>query len=166
MPKFPIMMPILFIILLFLPIRVPNLQLKALAYLIWVFGGIVLLMRGVTYLVVPAMLDYNSYGMPMLAGLIALALAIGYAKGKFVLSKTARRNIERIDQFTTPQKPILVYSVRSWIVIALMIGISISLNIMAITDLARGLINLAIGFGLIMSSLVYMRALRPIKSAQ
>jgi len=149
------LMPFIVLILLLLPIRLSSSQMKGLAFFIWLVGGIVLCIRGVTFITTAP-----EHPGALLLGLIAAgALAIGFGKGKFVLSKTSRRNLERIDQFTEPKKPIQVYSVKSWIMITLMVGISVALNIFNTPLLWRGGINLAIGFALIISSLAYLKAM-------
>jgi hypothetical protein len=93
----------------------------------------------------------------MIAGVAALV--IGYGKGKFVLSKTSQKNIERLNQVTVPQRLIHVYSKRSWILISLMVLIAMSLNWFHVSGLLRGSINLGIGIALIVSSLAYLPSL-------
>lgn len=160
MPKLPIM-PFIVAILLLLPIRLNNQAMKGLAFTLWLIGGLVLAVRGVSFL-----MDSPAVTNPMLlAGLIVAALIIGFGKGKFVLTKTSNKNIERIDQFTEPKKPIQVYSLRSWIIIALMVGISVALNIFQVDNIVRGPINLGIGVALIISSLAYMKALNSAKQS-
>lgn len=154
-------MPIILVLLLLLPIRLGNQALKGLAFTLWLIGGLVLSIRGINFLIdSPAMAN-----IALMAGLIAAALIIGFGKGKFVLGKTSAKNIERIDQFTEPRKPIEVYSVRSWIIITLMVGISVALNVFNVDHVVRGPINLGIGFALIVSSLVYLKSLGATKQA-
>jgi hypothetical protein len=150
-------MPFVILILLLLPVRLAKAQMKGLAFFLWLTGGSILFFRGIGYLLASP----EHTNAPLLAIVAALALAIGFGKGKFVLSKTSRRNIERIDQFTEPKKPIHVYSVKSWLIIGLMVGISVALTVFNTPMLWRGGINLGIGFGLIISSLAYLKALSP-----
>ena len=153
-------MPFVILILLLLPIRLAKTQLKSLAFFIWLVGGTVLLYRGFDFLT-----EAPEHTNAMLIAIVAAAaLAIGYGKGKFVLSKTSRKNIERINEFTEPKKPIQVYSLRSWIMISLMVGISLALTWLNTPLLVRGAVNLGIGFGLVISSLAYLKAVAaPIK---
>lgn len=154
-------MPFIVVLLLLLPIRLNTQALKGLAFTIWLIGGLVLSVRGVQFLT-----DSSAMGnMALLIGLAIAALVIGFGKGKFVLSKTSTKNIERIDQFTEPKKPIQVYSVRSWIMICLMVGISIALTVFNVDNIVRGPINLGIGVALIISSLAYLKALGATKQA-
>lgn len=157
---FPIM-PVIVAVLLLLPIRLNNQALKGLAFTIWLIGGLVLCVRGTFFLTESSAIN----NIALMAGLAALALAIGFAKGKFVLSKTSAKNIERIEQFTEPKKPIQVYSVRSWIMITLMVGISVALTVFNVDNIVRGPINLGIGMALIISSLAYLKALGSNKQA-
>jgi hypothetical protein len=148
-------MPLILVILLFLPIRLNNQALKGLAFTLWLTGGLVLSIRGINFL-----FDSPALGnLALMAGLVLAALIIGFGKGKFVLSKTSAKNIERINQFSEPRKPIQVYSMRSWIIITLMVGISLALNFFQIDYIVRGPINLGIGFALIVSSMVYLKSL-------
>jgi hypothetical protein len=150
-------MPFVIIVLLLLPFRLSQQPMKTLAFFLWLVGGLVLSIRGTLFL-----LDAPEHSNPLILILaVVLALAVGYGKGKFVLSKTSQRNIERIEQFTAPKRPIQVYSLRSWLIIAIMVGISIALTVMHVPQIWRGSINLAIGFALIISSLAYLKALFP-----
>lgn len=152
-------MPIILVILLLLPIRLNNQALKGLAFTLWLMGGLVLSIRGINFLTDSPALS----NLVLMAGLIVAALVIGFGKGKFVLAKTSTKNIERIDQFTEPRKPIEVYSLRSWIIITLMVCISLALNVFKVEYIVRGPINLGIGFALIVSSMVYLKSLSATK---
>jgi hypothetical protein len=156
MPNIPIM-PIIVIVLLLLPIRLVGRQLKILAFGIWLIGGLVLLGRGAYFLFLSAVLTKASIAMLALA--VVIAVVVGLAKGRFVLSKTSSRNIERLDSITESRRPIHVYSVRSWIIIGIMVLISVALTVFAVPNLIRGGINIAIGLGLIVSSLAYLKSL-------
>src|SRR5205085_8572606 len=87
-------------------------------------------------------------------------LTIGVAKGRYVLAKTSQRNIDRIRAMTAPQRPIRVYSLRSWIVIGLTVSLSLALTLFNTPPFWRGGINLAVGFALLMSSINYLTTLR------
>lgn len=152
---FPIM-PFVFIVLMLLPIRLEPRQLKVLAFALWGVGGLMLTYRGVDFLLG----THPTVDIAILATFAAVSVAIGIAKGKFVLSKTSQRNIERLDQMVEPHRPIFVYSRRSWIIIGVMVLISLSLTWFNTPLLWRGAINIGIGLALIMSSLAYVKALR------
>ncbi len=88
------------------------------------------------------------------------ALAVGAAKGWFLLRRTARRNIDRLAALTEDRRPIHVYGTRSWVVIGLMTALSIGLTLGGVPPLWRGMVNLAIGAALAASSLNYLAPLR------
>lgn len=155
MPTNMPVMPFLVLILLLLPIKLSSLKMKSLALILWLTGGFILLGRGVTFL----LQNPEPPSSMLLIFSIVLAVVIGLAKGKFVLSKTSQKNIERIDAFTEPKAPIHVYSVRSWIIISLMVLISLSLTFFNAPALVRGAVNIGIGAALIVSSLAYMKAI-------
>jgi len=88
------------------------------------------------------------------------ALAVGAAKGWFVLRRTAQRNIDRLAALEQDQRPIHVYGIRSWVVIGLMTALSVGLTLGGVPPLWRGMVNVAIGAALAASSLSYLLPLR------
>ena len=149
MPAIPIM-PFVILVLFLIPVKLSPYQLKKLAFAIWMAGGVVLCMLGVTRL-----MQAPETAPMVLVGTIVASIVIGVAKGRFILSKTAARNLDRLNQLDHSEKPIHVYSVRSWIIIGLMVGISIALNLSSVSLLVRGAVNLGIGLALIVSSFIY-----------
>jgi hypothetical protein len=155
MPSLPIT-PFIALILLLLPVKLTPRTLIKLAFFIWALGGSVLIVLGVLRMVDASMTIKVS--VIIIASLIWLA--IGVAKGRFILARTSQRNIDRIQAMTESQRPIRVYSLRSWIVIGLTVCLSLALTLCHTPPFWRGGINLAVGFALLMSSLNY---LTPIK---
>ncbi len=158
MQSWPVSPMFLFFIVLFLlPIKLAPGQLKLLAFSIWLIGGLIMVYLGILRLTE----GMGSMDMAMVTGAVTAALIIGLAKGKFILSKTSERNIHRIEEMTEPQKPMMVYSTRSWIVIAVMILLGMSLNQgwIPLPLFWRGVVNIGIGTGLVISSLKYVRTL-------
>lgn len=149
-----IIFAVVFAFLFFAPIKLRSEQHLKLAFAIWMVGGFVLLWLGIYRFITIGDMDIVS--VPALGG-AALALGIGFAKGKFVLSKTSRRNIDRLMAIEEPTKLSNVYSTRSWIIIMVMIGISLALNLGPVDPYWRGVVNMAIGMGLVASSLVYLK---------
>ncbi len=147
-----------FVALLFwiLPFKVGQKQLLNMAFFFWLMGGIALTIVGAKRLT-EAMNAHDGDMMVLGIGLI-LAVAIGLAKGRFVLSKTSKRNIQRIQQFEAPEKLIQVYSMKSWITIEVMLLISASLTWFGADPFWRGLVNVAVGLALLMSSLAYLQS--------
>jgi len=131
--------------------------LKILAGIVWLCVGAMLASRGLTYL-----LDHGT------AVSIAVALAcggiIGVLKGKFVLSRTARRNIRRIAALENP-RPWNVFSGRFVILIGLMMGLGFGLRAMAEAEWLSyptlGGIYVGIGLALAVSALAYFAKPKP-----
>lgn len=158
--QIPPIMPFIVLILFLLPIKLAPKQLMSLAFALWMTGGLFLAISG--GLIFQHLLQEAPVLMePTTAAIfIVSALIIGIGKGKFVLSKTSQRNIDRLSQMQEPQRPIHVYSVRSWVMITLMVLISMSLTWFDAPLEWRAAVRLAVGFALIMSSLNYLKAPR------
>ena len=159
MPQVPIMPLVAGALLLasLLPVRLAPRSLGWLAFGLWLLGGVVLLSLGTARLVQAA----RGEATPAVVAAVALgALALGTAKGWFVLRRTAQRNIERLAALEHDQRPIHVYGIRSWVVIGLMAALSVGLTLGGVPPLWRGLVNVAIGAALAASSLNYLAPLR------
>ncbi|MDH4378638.1 MAG: hypothetical protein QE263_01860 [Vampirovibrionales bacterium] len=134
-----------------LPIKLGKTGLIRLAQWLWLAGGVSLLLAGVNRLSG----SMGEISQPVLLGSLVVAVIIGAAKGRFVLGKTAKRNLDRLNAITEPQKLVHVYNTRSWIMIGLMLVISASLTWFAAPMLWRGVVNVAVGLALMVSSRVY-----------
>ena len=148
--------PFIAAILLLLPVKLAPRTLIKLAFFLWALGGGFLAVMGVRRMADAAL----HIGEPTIIIASLVWLAIGVAKGRFVLAKTSQRNIERIQAMTEPQRPIRVYSLRSWVVIGLTVFLSLALTLLDTPPFWRGGINLTVGFALLMSSLNYLTTLR------
>jgi hypothetical protein len=155
-PALPIM-PFIAALLLALPVKLAPRSLGWLAFGLWLLGGVVLLALGTARLLLAAR---GEAAPALVAGIAVTALAVGVAKGRFILRRTARRNIDRLAALTEGRRPIHVYGVRSWVVIGLMTALSIGLTLGGVPPLWRGMVNLAIGAALVASSLNYLPPLR------
>jgi hypothetical protein len=147
----PLMMLALPAILAILPVKAGYKGLMFLAFVLWVTGGVILSWRGLGFI--------ETVDPPQTTLLIGVgaALIIGMLKGKLILNKSSLRNIQRLQTMPMPQKLIQVYPLRSWILIGLMVGISLSLTLFGLDLFWRGLINLGIGMALIASGTTYLR---------
>ena len=155
MPRIPII-AVLFLLLLVLPVKLHTRQLKLLAFALWFMGGVMLTFFGFDRLAeISGTMSLTNLGIA-----VAIALVVGIGKGKTVLTKSSNRNIERLDNLTEPQKPIYVYSLRSWVVISVMMLIAMSLTWFSAPLFWRGVVNIAVGFGLITSSFAYLKSLK------
>ena len=152
MPNVPIT-PFILALILVMPFKISQQMMLKLAFALWFAGGFIL-----SYMGVVRITDASStVSLMTLAVTVLVAMVIGVAKGNFVLGKTSRKNIERIMAFDGPQKPIHVYSMRSWMVVMLMVGLAVALNMLNVPTFWRGAVNLGIGLALITSSLAYLR---------
>lgn len=136
------------------PGKVGSKGLLKMAFALWAIGGFIMLLRGSLLLKTspnPSLLVLSVCGM--------IALAVGLLKGKFILAKTCNRNIERLLAFNEPQPLKMVYSKRSWMVIAVMIAMGLVITLSSgVSPLVRGTVLQGIGLGLVVSSLQYFRA--------
>jgi len=159
MPQLPMMPFVAGALLLasLLPVRLTPRSLGWLGFGLWLLGGVVLLSLGAARMLQAARGDVAG-ALVWLAA--AAGLGIGIAKGRFVLRRTAQRNVDRLSGLTENLRPIHVYGLRSWIVIALMTALSLGLTLGGVPALWRGTVNLAIGAALAISSLNYLAPLR------
>jgi hypothetical protein len=150
-------MPFIAVLLLALPVRLGPRSLGWLAFGLWLLGGVVLVSLGAARLAEAA----RGEASPVVVAVVAVVgLALGAAKGWFVLRRTAQRNIDRLAGLEQNQRPIHVYGIRSWLVIGLMTALSGGLTLGGVPPLWRGMVNLAIGAALAESSLSYLVPLR------
>lgn len=96
--------------------------------------------------------------------LAAVGLGIGYMKGNFVLGKSAKRGIERIQQFPNPTPLSNIYSAKYYILLGVMVGLGMSIKYLGVPLDVRGFIDVIIGAALIKGSMFYFRAAFPVCS--
>ena len=89
--------------------------------------------------------------------LIALGMMIGYFKGRYVLGKSASRGVDRIRTFSNPTSLKNIYSAKYYILIAIMIGLGMSMKYLGIPMDVRGFVDVAIGSALINGAMIYFR---------
>lgn len=87
--------------------------------------------------------------------LIALALFIGYFKGKKVLGKSAKKGIERIYTLPNPAPLTQIYKPSYYFLLLAMVGIGFLAKFLPLDF--RGFIDTAIGAALINGSMVYFK---------
>lgn len=152
MSNLPIL-PFVFLGLLLLPFRVSPRRLRWLAFALWALGGLLLTWRGVERL-----LATRSTMAPVPLAFVAIgALLIGFLKGRFVLSRTSARNLDRLARASGSLRPIEVYPPRSWGLIALFMLLGLSLSWLHAPLPVRGAVSLAVGVALLGSSVAYLR---------
>lgn len=129
------------------------------AVLIWVAVGFMLSRRGLGFIGQAGELGASSFGSSLAIG---LGLLIGALKGRYVLSKAALRNLERIRRLRAPFRPWQVFAPRFYFLIALMMGGGFGvLRPLAASGgiglkLSIGGIYLGIGGALVISALAYI----------
>lgn len=146
--------PFLFLGLLFLPVRLSPPALRRLAFALWLTGGLFMVARGASRFhaarpVTPA---------PVWYGAVLGAVVLGWAKGRFVLSRTSQRNLRRLQAIDAPRRAVQVYPARSWALIALFVVAGMALGWVGAPPVWRGAVSVAVGLGLVFSSFAYVRA--------
>ncbi len=144
----------------------------ALSGLIWFAIGASLLSKGLRLLseatVQPTSLCHRmaaTFGTPQKAAtfLIALAVFIGYLKGRFVLIKTVRRVVSHIAALPLPIRFTNAYRRSYWILLASMFTLGITFRFLPLPIDIRGAIDIAIGSALIQGALLYFRSIYDIR---
>lgn len=137
---------------------------------IWMLAGLMLLRLGLILLYGTVQsLESSSYPLisalaPYLGSLesaaillMSVALTVGYAKGRFVLGKSAKKGVERITSFPNPSGLGKIYSPKYYLLLGGMMGLGLSIKYLGIPDDIRGTVDIAIGIALLTGALVYFR---------
>lgn len=135
--------------------------------LTWIIIGFFLLEIGLRLLFAP--FDPNAY-LPLFNAfqnlfssketailLTAVALYIGFLKGKHVLKKSAARNIHHIKSLPNPAPIQNMYQWKYYILLVAMIALGISIKYLGIPNDIRGFIDVAIGSALINGAMHYIQ---------
>ncbi len=145
--------------------------------LVWLAIGIFLMTLGLNF-IVEGTKSANLSDLPVLGNvspliggveeaalvLIALSLFIGHMKGRHVLGKSANRGIQRIRSFENPTSLTNIYSMQYYILIAVMIGLGMSMKFLGLSPDVRGAVDVAVGAALISGAMIYFRNAYPAKS--
>lgn len=89
--------------------------------------------------------------------IVSCCLFLGYLKGRFVLSKSVKRQVTRISLLPNPTSLNKIYSPGYYLLIASMMGLGMVLRFLPIGIDTRGAIDLTIGAALINGALLYFR---------
>lgn len=89
--------------------------------------------------------------------LIALALIIGYAKGRFVMIKTVRRVVKHLIAQADRLKISTIYPKSYYILLSLMMALGMFCKFLPISKPFIGFIDLAVGSALINGATLYFR---------
>ena len=132
----------------------PAVSRKALilsAGLFWVIGGLVLVIR--------AGLIFRT-GVVDLAWPAAIGVVVGSLKHRLIFSKVVAANIRRISQLAPHKEKVCLFafqSVESYLFVILMIGLGVGLRYVGLPSNILATVYLAIGTGLLLSSVGYFR---------
>lgn len=116
---------------------------------VWAFAGALLLYKGLGFLE----LSRDEAGTKWLMG---AALLVGLLKGRFVLSKTAKRLVDRIASLPAPISARSVYPKSYWILLGSMVAMGMALKFAP--TVWRGAIDVAIGAALLNGAMYYFKA--------
>ncbi|MBA2726920.1 MAG: hypothetical protein H0U49_01940 [Parachlamydiaceae bacterium] len=149
--------------------KVSHANVSFISGLIWICVGCFLLQMGLKLILDPTYAPGGS--TPILSNiqgvmgglqeagiaLIAIALYIGYLKGKHLLRKSARQGVERLRSFPDPMPIQNMYSPKYYILLGGMIGLGMSMRFLGLPNDIRGGIDVAVGAALINGALEYFR---------
>lgn len=121
-----------------------------LAATLWSLIGSMLIFRGVSWLLT---VDRLWFFIP--------ALIAGTIKSLFILDNTARKGVRRILEMADGRCLGAVYSVRTWLLVLVMMGAGMALRRSALPREILGGLYVAIGWALFFSSRLAWRACRP-----
>jgi len=127
-----------------------------LAAIMWLVGASIVGVRGVNYL-------WESRDWA--AWLLALALALGVAKGHFVLDRAARKGVDRIRARGRDACLFGFFSLKTWLLIAVMMGGGIALRNSGAPSEVLGVMYAAVGTALVYGDITYWRAVLAKESA-
>ncbi|HRD55370.1 MAG TPA: hypothetical protein PLC42_03130 [Parachlamydiaceae bacterium] len=147
-------------------------SLVAISGAIWLFAGALLMWKGINYLIDASQnAAFNGYPLikwlspyfssieSLLLLLAAFALLIGFCKGKFILAKSAKRVMGRINNLSDPAPISKMYSLQYCLLLGAMIFLGISMKYLGIPEDVRGVVDVAVGASLINGSMHYFRAI-------
>ncbi len=95
---------------------------------------------------------------------IAISLAVGFAKGRFVLQKTALRSADRIAKLTNPTPITNLYTRSNLAIIGGMMCLGMFMKVLNLPVDIRGAIDTAVGCALMQGSLAYFQLMGRTKS--
>lgn len=148
--------------------KLSHTKLVVISGMIWFIIGVYLLRLGLNLMVesingienyplINALRPYFSTGENVVLLLVVLALFVGYFKGTFVLGKSARRGVERIQSFPNPTSISNIYSAKYYILLGTMVALGISIKYLGLNADVRGFIDVIIGSALINGAMIYFK---------
>lgn len=89
--------------------------------------------------------------------LTILALAVGYAKARFVLQKTANRLQARVEHVKSLGSIFKILDLKFFVIIAAMIGLSLLMRVIPGFELGKSFIRTTVGLALLQSSFYFFK---------
>lgn len=151
-------------------LKMSHSALIILSGLIWLAIGCMLLSLGLNFIVDSILKDnlvimkrpIIDFFAPYAGGsdqgallLIALALLVGFAKGKFIFAKTVNRAVTRIRGLTNPAPLSQIYAKGYYMLLALMFFLGYIVRFLPLD--VRGGVDVIIGSALLNGSVLYFR---------
>lgn len=145
--------------------RFGKIPLIVLSGLIWTGIGVMLLIKGLNFVVyaeanctiLKTLIPYLGSREQAVVFLIAIGIFAGFLKGRFVLIKATRKIVARIAKLDPPVKISQIYDKRYYILMAIMMGIGFLLNFLNVPTDIRGTIDIAIGSALMNGAMGFFR---------
>lgn len=137
-------------------INTSNKTLIILSAFVWVIGGIVLLLKGISLLKEAHII---SPSLSIIVFVVLTALVVGLIKNKYIMSKFCRKNIDRIKKIPKP-KTHQFFTPQFFIALTMMILTGSLLSSLAAGNygflLAVGALDLSLATALLTSSIVFV----------
>ncbi len=127
--------------------------LTVLSGVVWIVVGISLFNLGLKFLWADEFVN-DLYFFPFW---VLLCLYIGFLKGRFVLTKSANRIVNRLVSLPQPIALWKVYSPTTWGLFLIMIAFSKGMQIYDVSLFVRGSVDLIVGMALIKGSFFYFK---------
>lgn len=127
---------------------------------IWFFGGLSLLSKGLRFLATPpqgiAESSIQAY-QNQAVFYVAIALLIGFIKGRFILSKTVKRIFSRLSSMKEPISLLSIYDQKTAVILLVMFFLGGLMGRLPISLFTRGVIDFAIGSALMHGAILFIR---------
>lgn len=120
---------------------------------VWFVAGVFLLYKGIHFIASAQLAEETATWLMM------AALVVGFLKGRFVLSKTVKRVVDRIQSLPLPIRLWNAYAPSYWILIGSMVLLGMSFRFLPIPLQYRGMVDVAIGSALVNGAMLYFRAI-------
>lgn len=149
-------------------LKANHVTLIILSGLVWLIVGCVLLPLGLNFLVAAILRETPIHARPMLSVLaphvgleqavlvvLAICLAVGYLKGRYVLAKSVQRGVQHILKLPNPAPISKVYTKKYYILLGSMVLLGFIVRLAPLD--VRGAVDVIVGAALINGAFIYFR---------